>query len=217
MPEGELGMGDLLRLPVFPLSTVVFPGQALPLHIFEPRYRLMIARCREAAAAQPEAGRFVVVLSGGPHLFSTGCAVDIARIATEYPDGRLDIVTRGAQRVVIHQVVEHEPYLVADMEVRHDSLEEIVDRALREQVLALATRLTEEICDQPVMLAIPPEESAAYRLAALTGMDLPARQRLLEECSENQRLALVRDALREALSRMAVERARRDQTPYLVN
>lgn len=195
-------MNEIVRLPLFPLPTVVFPGQTLPLHIFEPRYRLMIAHCRQAVADRYGTGRFAVVLSSGPHVFTTGCSVDISRVAAEYPDGRLDIVTRGVQRVLIHDVASEHPYVVANVEFLADASEEPLDRGLREQVLALATRLTEEICDEPIVLAVPPGESAAYRLAGLTGMDLPQRQRLLEERHENRRLALIRDALQESLTRM---------------
>ena len=196
-------MTEIRQLPLFPLPTVVFPGQALPLHIFEPRYRRLIAHCRETAAGGTHGeGRFVVVLSDGPHLFTVGCAVEISRIATEYPDGRLDIVTRGVQRVRIHRLLQNDPFSLAEVEELTDVDQIGLDAKLREHVLALATRLTEEICEQPILLAVPPEDSAAYRLAGLTDLDLAQRQHLLEELDENRRLVIVRDALQRSLARM---------------
>jgi Lon protease-like protein len=106
-----------MELPLFPLHSVLCPGVALPLHIFEERYRLMVARCIEEG--QP----FGVVLireghETGPLL---GRVADIGttaliRQAGRYPDGRLDIVTVGGQRFRIDGLDEdREPYLLADV------------------------------------------------------------------------------------------------------
>jgi Lon protease-like protein len=108
-----------IELPLFPLHSVLFPGVALPLHIFEERYRTMVARCIERG--QP----FGVVLirdgreagDGDVAIAEVGTTAIIRR-AGRYPDGRLDIVTVGGRRFRIDEVVaDREPYLVGEVEI----------------------------------------------------------------------------------------------------
>ncbi|CAN5575536.1 hypothetical protein BH20CHL6_BH20CHL6_08480 [soil metagenome] len=104
----------MIELPLFPLHSVLCPGVALPLHIFEERYRLMVARCIEARTP------FGVVLIR--HGRDTGPAVGrladvgttaVIREAGRYPDGRLDIMTVGGSRFRIEALDDaREPYLV---------------------------------------------------------------------------------------------------------
>ena len=102
------------EIPLFPLRSVLCPGVALPLHIFEERYRLMIARCLERGEA------FGVVLmreghEAGPlqgRIAQVGTTAAIRR-AGRYPDGRLDILTVGEQRFRVDEVDgASEPYMV---------------------------------------------------------------------------------------------------------
>ena len=111
-------MGEVQRLPLFPLNTVLFPGMVLPLHIFEPRYRLMIGRCIQ------ENTPFGVVLIregvevGGnavPHEIGTSAyVINVERL----PDGRMDISTVGHQRYRVREIVEERPFLIAAVEDR---------------------------------------------------------------------------------------------------
>ncbi len=102
---------DVMELPIFPLNVVLFPGQTLPLHIFEPRYRIMIQRCIDQG--QP----FGVVLAqdedeGVPHIIGTAARItQVERL----PDGRMNIVTIGMERFVLQNVHEGEDeYLIGD-------------------------------------------------------------------------------------------------------
>ena len=72
------------RIPLFPLDVVLLPAMALPLHIFEPRYRLMIARCLD------EKIEFGMILATNNNLATMGCTAKIVRKIRDYPDGRLD-------------------------------------------------------------------------------------------------------------------------------
>lgn len=103
-------------MPLFPLSTVLFPGMMLPLHVFEPRYRLMIQRCIKLE--QP----FGVVLIregsevGGP---STPHDVGTSAVITQadwLPDGRINIQTVGHERFRIHGLHQQEPFMVGMVE-----------------------------------------------------------------------------------------------------
>lgn len=109
-------------LPLFPLNAVLFPRMALPLHVFEPRYREMIARCM-----REEIGFGVVLIKegeevGGPaEPFPVGC---IARIldVKKHPDGRMHLVTMGVVRFRILQTHDDHPYLSGDIERWEDEM-----------------------------------------------------------------------------------------------
>ncbi len=109
-------MVDYDDLPLFPLHVVLFPDMPLPLHIFEPRYREMVMRCRETRSPfgvilirdGDEAGAQAV-----PHLIGT-----TARITQyeETPDGRMDILVFGETRFRVTRALYDKPYLSARVE-----------------------------------------------------------------------------------------------------
>jgi hypothetical protein len=98
-------------LPLFPLNTVLFPGQTLPLHIFEERYRLMIGRCIDERAPfgvllikdGEEVGR-----DAEPH--GIGTTAYIARVQ-RLPDGRMNLIAVGDRRLRVVALDRNEPYL----------------------------------------------------------------------------------------------------------
>jgi Lon protease-like protein len=128
-----------MELPLFPLNTVLCPGIALPLHVFEDRYRALVRDC--LATASP----FGVVLiregrevgKGAISFTGTGTIAEI-RDADRHDDGRFDLLVVGTRRFGIRQVLDGRgPYLVADVEI----LDETVDDPATAQVLAMrATR-----------------------------------------------------------------------------
>lgn len=118
-----------MRLPLFPLHTVLAPGIALPLHVFEERYRLMVRRCLDTSAP------FGVVLirEGSEVAPRGGDGADLAiagigtiaeiREASKYADGRWDLLVVGTGRFAVLDVdAESEPYLVADVEPLPDEV-----------------------------------------------------------------------------------------------
>ena len=97
-------MPDAL-LPLFPLGLVLFPRTALPLHIFEERYKLMM---NELLGQSREFG---VVLTLEQGIASIGCTARIDRVITSYDDGRLDLETTGYRRFEIAELNEDRPFL----------------------------------------------------------------------------------------------------------
>ena len=105
------------ELSLFPLNTVLYPTNPLPLHIFEARYRALIQRC------MMEETPFGVVLirqgdeANGPlaEPYAVGCSAHITRVE-RLPDGRLNILTTGSERFRIREMADHEPYLRARVE-----------------------------------------------------------------------------------------------------
>lgn len=104
----------MTEIPIFPLRSVLCPGVALPLHIFEDRYRLMIGRCIERGepfgVVLLREGAEVGALHGEVAAVGTTAAI---RRAGAYPDGRLDILTVGQQRFRLEAIDRvSEPYLL---------------------------------------------------------------------------------------------------------
>lgn len=105
------------RLRMFPLNMVLFPGAVLNLHVFEPRYRQMIAECLDTNEA------FGVVLiregdeAGDPDVLphEIGTTAEIADI-TPLPSGRYYLSSTGGRRFRIREVVSREPFLLCDVE-----------------------------------------------------------------------------------------------------
>lgn len=101
-------------LPLFPLQLVVFPRTQLPLHIFEDRYKQMVA---EAIERQSEFG---IVLAKDNGIVNAGCTVVVDKVITKYPDGRMDIMTRGSRRFEIVLLSQEKDYLQGHVEFFDD-------------------------------------------------------------------------------------------------
>ncbi len=107
----------LTALPLFPLRTVLFPGQLLPLHIFEPRYRLLIEEC---LAGQLAFG--VVLIREGHEVGETATPFDVgttARIGQveRLPDGRMNILCVGEARFKLTALHHRRPFLTGDADL----------------------------------------------------------------------------------------------------
>ncbi len=127
-------------IPLFPLPNVVlFPHGLLPLHIFEPRYRAMVADALEGdriigmALLKPG---WEQDYEGRPPVYPVGCA-GLITYAEPLPDGRYDIVLRGLSRFRIVEEDDRRPYRLA----RVTSLSEVVGPAERERVGEARRRL----------------------------------------------------------------------------
>src|SRR6202158_3718916 len=121
-------------LALFPLDVVLFPGTPLPLHIFEPRYREMIAECLDRKKS------FGVVRAKEDGVAETGCTAEIITVTKKYPDGRMDMGTEGGGRFEVRQVNQERSFLQAEVL----SLQDAPDQATAEEV-AQAVKLQGEI------------------------------------------------------------------------
>lgn len=201
----------MARISLFPLNTVLFPRQALPLQIFEERYKLMIERCIDESAA------FGVVLIksgeevGGlaePH--EVGTTARIARFQ-RLEDGRLNLITLGRRRFRILELDRSEPYLAAEVEYIENTgaaYEGIAEEA--EEVAALYAeqfRLVMAITSQWTrQLNIPgaPAKLADY-VASQIEVPENVKQELLEILSVPNRLAREKDLLGDLIRTLTVK------------
>src|SRR5450432_884674 len=95
-------------LPLFPLHVVVFPRTHLPLHIFEDRYKEMVGD------AVRDNSEFGIVLAKEDGILNAGCTVMVEKVLEMYPDGRMDVLTRGQHRFEIVSLNQENDYLQAE-------------------------------------------------------------------------------------------------------
>ncbi len=164
---------------MFPLGSVLFPGMPLTLHVFEPRYRALMAACL-AAAERGEAPEFGVVLiergaevGGGDQRFTVGTVARVTQVA-QLPDGRYATVAVGTRRVAVRTWLDDDPYPRAEVDDLDDAwfdpgldqpLLDQADEAVR-RCLALREELGEPGYPAGIELSDDPA-AAAWQLAAI--------------------------------------------------
>lgn len=172
-------------LPLFPLEVVLFPEMLLPLHIFDERYKEMIAACLQDGLP------FGVVYANGDHVENIGCTARIDQVIKRYPDGRLDIVAEGQKRFKVNFFDSEKDYLRASIELLPDlagDREPFEDQP--QQVLELAAQawklMGQDGAEASTLKSSP--SGLAFRLASLLQIPNGIRQRILEARSESKRL-----------------------------
>jgi len=186
---------ELVRdFPLFPLGLVALPSELIPLHIFEERYKTMVARVLE------EEGEFGIVWVADDGLRPIGCACEIAEVLERMPDGRLNLVARGTRAFRIESRQDELAYPAGTVEFLDDRDEEVDPEAADEAHAAYA-ELVEEATDRT---PDPAEVGAmsAYQMAATVEFGLEAKQGLLDLRSESARMRLVTRLLRGAIKRL---------------
>ncbi len=195
---------DTIRIPLFPLGVVVLPQMILPLHIFEERYKQMIGECIAADTA------FGIVLFDGQSIHSVGCTTRVSEVTRRYGDGRMDILTQGEQRFVIHEIIEEKSYMEARVRFVADT-PETPDPAVA-QTVAAAHHLLKQIAevtslpDLEALLTLEDPPALSYAIAALEGFTPAERQHFLEMTSGRERLEKSVKALAHLLKRYQLNR-----------
>jgi Lon protease-like protein len=172
-------------IPLFPLpNAVLFPKMALPLHVFEPRYRKMVV---DAWQAHRTIGMMLLKpgweadYQGRPPLYSHGCAGLIEQCEA-LEDGRFNIVLRGVSRFRVLEELAGEPYRLAKVEPLADAAgaDAASLDAARRRVLAAIGKAS----DGPALLVIQPELPHEIFVNALAqSMDLtPVERQSLLDC-----------------------------------
>jgi Lon protease-like protein len=186
--------------PLFLLGIVALPGESVPLHVFEDRYRMMIEECLLGER------EFGIVWSADGELKPVGCACRIEETLERMDDGRLNILVRGTRPFRLLERQDDLPYPAAVVEFLDDQEEEADAHAggnARELYKELVEQATDQTLKQEEL-----DELDAYRMAATVEFGSDAKQELLELRSENARLRLLGLLLRAAMKRLElVERA----------
>jgi Lon protease-like protein len=179
--------------PLFPLGIVLLPGEAVPLHIFEERYKLMIGECLD------EEREFGIIWLADDELKEVGCSARITRVLERFDDGRLNILVEGTAPFKLERRIGELAYPAGDVEVLDD--EPDADEAALERTRSGYADLVEEVTDsRPEAEALA--ELGAYGMAATLDIAPSAKQALLELRSETARLEQLEALFAEALKRI---------------
>lgn len=189
---------------MFPLGVVLVPSLALPLHVFEPRYRALVHDC---LAGERELG--IVLIARGSEVGGGEVRTDVgtrARIthAVEAPDGRWAIEVLGIERLRVRAWLPDDPYPRADVEPWPDpavgaDLADLLGAtvAVLRRVLALASEAGDPAPPATVELHRDPV-LASYQAMALAPLGPLDRQHLLAAPSVEARLEALRALLDDA-------------------
>ena len=194
MRRYALAVALVRDFPLFPLGLVALPSELVPLHIFEERYKTMMARCLE------EEGEFGIVWVADDGLRPVGCACEIAEVLERMPDGRLNLVARGTRAVPDRGAPGG-----ARLPRRRGRVPRRPRRAGRPEAAAGAHIAYAELVEQATDRAPDPEEigaMTAYEMAATVEFGLDAKQGLLDLRSETARMKLVARLCRAAIKRL---------------
>ena len=174
------------RHPLFPLKLVLFPGEPLPLHIFEPRYRQLLADCLAGDK------RFGITADPDPGAGTLGCSA-IIQASQLLPDGRSAIVVVGERRFALRaRLDEGKPYLVGAVEGFNDEPETAPLPGERHELRALADaaraalRILADANTDLEPWANDPE-AFTFQVCALVESHLESRERLLAQRSTRER------------------------------
>lgn len=193
-------------LPMFPLGTVLFPHQLLPLHVFEERYRTLTRRCLEGdrrfGVALIERGSEV---GGGDLRVDVGTVAEITQ-AARLPDGRWLLETVGVERFRVVRWLPDDPHPWAEVVTAPDRagdggeltglVEPVAERlrhllALRAELGDPAPAATFDLADDPI--------EASWQAAALAGLTPLDALQVLGTDRADDRLRLLAELLEGAI------------------
>jgi Lon protease-like protein len=184
---------EIERFPLFPLGLVLVPGEVVPLHIFEERYKQMIGECLD------EEREFGILWLADDELKEIGCAARIARVLERFEDGRMNILAEGTTPFRMERRIGDLDYPAGDIVLLDDDPD--TDEAALERARTTYADLVEEVTDsrpEPETLS----GMGAYGMAATVDINAAAKQALLEERSEPARLEQLEALFGEALRRI---------------
>ena len=187
-------MSDPVRrdLGLFPLGMVLLPGERVPLHIFEARYRALFADCTLGSRL------FVLSLATEDGVARVGCTANPKTLLRRFADGRMNIVVQGVERVEVVAQTDGEPYLTARVESVPD-VDETVDPVVAAAVTERFRRLAETVAGASREPDTADGVPLSYAIAGALDLDAVTKQRLLESRAEPERLSLVQSLLDTAL------------------
>ena len=198
-------MGETVEsYPLFPLGLVLLPKERIPLHIFEDRYRTMVGECLDGET------EFGIIWLSDDGLKEIGCSARIDRVLERFDDGRLNILVEGTAPFRLLRRIEELPYPAGDVELLDDLADGDPDvaTAARARYGDLVERVTDE---RPEAESL--DDLDAYGMAATLDVEADAKQALLEQRSEKERLEQLEELFASALERIelvekAAERSR---------
>lgn len=169
-------------IPIFPLSIVVYPGETLNLHIFEPRYKQLVQECIQN---KKQFGIPAVINNGMSDL---GTLVNIVELVKEYEDGKMDIRTQGVQVFRVLEVIKEIPDKLYSGAIVNYPHNQVALHPARMKKLIAAIRELHKILKIEKDFSKPDNQLSSYDVAHHTGLSLQEEYELLSLMQEDQRL-----------------------------
>jgi Lon protease-like protein len=191
------------EIGLFPLDVVLLPGERVPLHIFEERYKDLIGTCIENSE------EFGLLLAEETELRTIGTAASIVDVLNRYDDGRMDILVEGRDRFRVTRVSESRAYLTAEVQPFADA-KAGADPDLVAECLAALERVAEVTGVEADAIELEGGE-VAWRIAAQVDFGTEFKQELLEMRTENERLEQLAEALDKAATAIARQKEVRER------
>jgi Lon protease-like protein len=191
------------EIGLFPLDVVLLPGERVPLHIFEERYKDLIGTCIENSE------EFGLLLAEETELRTIGTAASIVDVLNRYDDGRMDILVEGRDRFRVTRVSESRAYLTAEVQPFADA-KAGADPDLVAECLAALERVAEVTGVEADAIELEGGE-VAWRIAAQVDFGTEFKQELLEMRTENERLEQLAEALDKAATAIARQKEIRER------
>jgi Lon protease-like protein len=204
-PRSDEDTDDVETIAIFPLELVLLPGETVPLHIFEERYKRLMGSLRS------EGGEFGVVLAEQNEMQEAGCAAVLTGVVEEFDDGRLNVLVEGRRRFHVIEVLPPDDPETETLRATVAFFEDADDGSpeARNQTLAAFAELMKALgLEQP---QVPGGEvPLSFRLAAAVDFGTEIKQAMLESVSETERLSQLAEVATTLLPRVEEQRKRSD-------
>lgn len=184
-------------IPIFPLSIVVYPGEALNLHIFEPRYKQLIKECIEQKKP------FGIPSVVENNVTDLGTLVEVVELVKEYEDGKMDIKTKGLQVFRILEVIKEIPDKLYSGAIVNYPNNHLALHPKRMKKLLVSIRELHKALNVEKDFSKPDEELSSYDVAHHTGLSLQEEYELLSLMQEDQRLEYLKRHLNKVVPVLA--------------
>ncbi len=196
---------DERLLGLFPLGIVLLPGEVVPLHIFEERYKRLIGE-------RLEGGDLGIVLAEGDSVRECGTTAQVVELIEELDDGRMNVLVKGERRFrIVEMRAPDDPeaeYLSAVVEYFSDT-EPDASSELREAIIDLFRTML-SLMDVESPEEPPGEGPLSFRIAAAMDFGASLKQELLESLSEEQRLGTLLTVMTTLLPRLELRKDRQE-------
>lgn len=181
-------------IPIFPLNIVVYPGEALHLHIFEPRYKQLINEC----FSQKKPFGIPVVLNN--QLTEIGTLLEITAVEKIYDDGQMDIKTKGISVFKILEVIKEIPQKLFSGAIVNYPTNNVQTYPNKIKALLQQVQQLHQLLQVNKDFKKPEQELLSYDLAHHVGFNLQQEYELLQLFREDQRLEYIKRYVEQAIT-----------------
>src|SRR5581483_7905240 len=187
MSDREIGL--------FPLGVVLVPGELLPLHIFEDRYKRLIGDCEEHGE------EFALLYDDDDGASELGCTAEIVEVTERFDDGRMNIVVRGAEVVRVVELTRGRAYMTGRVEPAPDDAEAGDEAGAAVDLYRKVASVTGNEPDDAVTTDDP---LVSYAIAARVEFPAAEKMRIVEQRTERGRLMVIVELLARALENLEI-------------